>query len=187
MPIEPDTKDWTWVLDRACPECGFDARTVVPDQMGTMVRVNAAEWQRVLARGRDELTARPSDDRWSALEYACHVRDVFRLYDQRLALMLTEDDPDFVNWDQDVAAVADRYNEQDPALVAAAITEAAGPLADRFDSVQGDAWQRTGNRSDGARFTVDSFARYLIHDPIHHLVDVERGFDALAARDNAPG
>jgi len=24
MPIMPDTKDWTWVLRRACPECGFD-------------------------------------------------------------------------------------------------------------------------------------------------------------------
>ena len=23
--LERDTKDWTWVLDRACGECGFDA------------------------------------------------------------------------------------------------------------------------------------------------------------------
>ena len=22
MPIEPDTKDWTWVLHERCPECG---------------------------------------------------------------------------------------------------------------------------------------------------------------------
>jgi hypothetical protein len=22
--IIPDTKDWTWVLDRPCPECGLD-------------------------------------------------------------------------------------------------------------------------------------------------------------------
>ena len=22
--ITPDTKDWTWVLERTCPECGFD-------------------------------------------------------------------------------------------------------------------------------------------------------------------
>lgn len=182
MPIEPDTKDWTWVLDRPCPECGFDARAVELDQVGQMVRDNAAEWQRVLARPRDELTTRPSDDRWSALEYACHVRDVFRLYDQRLALMLTEDDPDFANWDQDAAAVADRYDEQDPGLVAAAIDQAAGPMAARFDSVSGDAWQRTGNRSDGATFTVDSFARYFIHDPVHHLVDVARGFALLAER-----
>jgi hypothetical protein len=181
MPIEPDTKDWTWVLDRTCPECGLEAGAVALDQVGQMVRDNAAEWQQVLAHPRHELTTRPSDDRWSALEYACHVRDVLRLYDQRLALMLTEDDPDFANWDQDDAAIADRYNEQEPALVAEAISEAAGPLADRFDGVTGDQWQRTGNRSDGATFTIESFARYFIHDPVHHLDDVAKGFAVLAA------
>jgi hypothetical protein len=38
--------------------------------------------------------------------------------------------------------------------------------------VTGDQWQRTGNRSDGARFTVETFARYFAHDPVHHLYDV---------------
>ena len=179
MPIVPDTKDWTWVLERPCPECGFDASTLSPTDVAGLVRENAAAWVDVLARPPAELTARPSDDRWSALEYACHVRDVLRLYDQRLALMLTEDDPDFANWDQDETAVADRYNEQDPREVAAALDEAAGAIADRFGSVEGDAWRRTGNRSDGASFTVDTFARYFIHDPVHHLDDVARGFAAL--------
>ena len=36
----------------------------------------------------------------------------------------------------------------------------------------GDEWHRTGARSDGARFTVATFARYFVHDPIHHLYDV---------------
>ena len=27
MAIVPDTKDWTWVLERPCDECGFDARS----------------------------------------------------------------------------------------------------------------------------------------------------------------
>jgi hypothetical protein len=38
--------------------------------------------------------------------------------------------------------------------------------------VTGSQWQRTGRRSDGASFTVETFARYLIHDPVHHLYDV---------------
>lgn len=182
MPIEPDTKDWTWVLERTCTECGFDAASVDLGQIGQLTRANAAAWGPVLARSRDEVTARPSDDRWSALEYACHVRDVFRIFDQRLALMLTEDGPHFPNWDQDETALSDRYNDQDPAKAAAAITGNAGPLADRFDSVAGAAWQRTGCRSDGATFTVDTFARYFLHDLVHHLVDVDKGFADLAAR-----
>jgi hypothetical protein len=33
-------------------------------------------------------------------------------------------------------------------------------------------WSRPGHRSDGAVFTIDSFTRYLLHDPLHHLWDV---------------
>jgi DinB superfamily len=170
MPIEPDLKDWTWVLERRCPECGFFGAEVRVEALGPMIRDNALAWTAVL--GADDVTVRPSDDRWSVLEYACHVRDVFRIYDQRLALMLAEDDPHFPNWDQDASAVDDAYNDQDPAVVATEIVMAGNRLADAFDAVTGDQWARTGVRSDGVAFTVDTFGRYFIHDPIHHLVDV---------------
>jgi len=171
VPIVPDSKDWTWVLDRPCPECGFDASAFEREHVGQMIRENAEAWRDVLARG-DGVGRRPSDDRWSALEYGCHVRDVFRLYDERLGLMLDQDDPQFPNWDQDVTAVEDRYGEQDSAAVADEIGRGAAQLADSFDAVAGGQWDRTGSRSDGAHFTVESFARYFIHDPIHHLHDV---------------
>jgi hypothetical protein len=58
----------------------------------------------------------------------------------------------------------------------------AGVLADRFDSVPDAAWSRTGLRSDGAAFTIDTFSRYLLHDPVHHLYDVLRGFELLDQR-----
>ena len=177
MPIVPDDKDWTWVLERPCPECGFDASTFPVTEVTGAIRANAATWRSLLAH--PAAGQRPSDDRWSALEYACHVRDVFRRYDQRLGLMLTEDDPGFENWDQDASAVEDRYAEQDPAVVADELETAAATLADAFDTVEGDQWQRTGTRSDGARFTVDTFARYFVHDPIHHVWDVEQGYAAL--------
>jgi hypothetical protein len=57
-------------------------------------------------------------------------------------------------------------------VVAPQLATAAGTLAVRFDGVHGHQWERPGRRSDGARFTVASFARYFIHDPIHHLHDV---------------
>jgi hypothetical protein len=171
MPITPDTKDWTWVLERPCPECGFEATGFPRERVGAMLRDNAAAWPAVLERGDAGVRAR--DDRWSPLEYACHVRDVFRLYDRRLQLMLTEDDPWFENWDQDATAVEERYQDQDPATVASDLVAAGGDLAGRFDGVTGDQWARTGHRSDGADFTIETFARYLVHDPVHHLWDVE--------------
>ena len=171
MTITPDTKDWTWVLQRPCPECGFDTMGFPADAVPGMIMANAAAWQAALD-GASDVRARPELGKWSPLEYACHVRDVFRLFDQRLELMLSQDDPQFPNWDQDETAVADRYGEQDPAEVAAALRRAAFAIAGRFETVTGDQWRRTGGRSDGARFTVDTFARYLVHDPVHHLYDV---------------
>jgi len=170
MPIMPDTKDWTWVLRRACPQCGFDAQQFPRERIGAMIRDNAGQWQVVLAR--PDVGARPDDTTWSPLEYACHVRDVFRLYDERLRLMLTQDDPLYPNWDQDATAVADRYDEQNPQTVAAELKAAGEQVASRFDGVTGDGWPRTGRRSDGASFTVETFARYFAHDWVHHLWDV---------------
>jgi hypothetical protein len=136
-----------------------------------MVRDNAAEWRAVLT-GPGDARLRPSPGKWSALEYGCHVRDVLRLYDFRLRLMLTQDGPQFPDWDQDAAAVSDRYDQQDPAVVCDELAEAAGAIAAEFGNLSGHQWQRTGTRSDGAQFTVETFGRYLIHDPVHHLYDV---------------
>lgn len=112
------------------------------------------------------------DNRGTRLEYGCHVRDVLRLTDYRLTLMLTADGPVFPSWNQDAAAISDRYGEQDPVAVAGALHEAAQMVAARLEELPGSAWPRTGTRDDGARFTVESFARYNIHDEVHHLYDV---------------
>ncbi|WP_117208186.1 DinB family protein [Allorhizocola rhizosphaerae] len=169
--IVPDTKDWTWVLQRPCPECGFNASGIGRSDIPTVIRENAEAWQDVFRAG-GELHVRRRPDVWSPLEYACHVRDVFRIYEYRLGLMLSQDDPHFPNWDQDATAVQERYGEQDPAKVIVELGLAAESVAAAFARVEGDQWARTGNRSDGARFTVESIGRYFVHDPIHHLHDV---------------
>jgi hypothetical protein len=171
MAIAGDTKDWTWVLDRPCPECGFDTGKVSGPQVPQLLRDNASAWSRLLSE-RPVVRTRPSEDRWSDLEYACHVRDVFRIFDQRLHLMLVEDNPTFANWDQDATAIAEAYHAQDPAVVAVQLQDAADALVRSFEGVDPGSWRRTGTRSDGAAFTVETFARYLIHDPAHHLHDV---------------
>ncbi len=165
-----DAKNWTWVLERACPECGFDATQVTGDQVGALVRRAAADL--VVALSAPDCAVRPEPEVWSALEYACHVRDVCTVFDERLALMLQEDDPAFANWDQDATAEQERYGEQDPSVVAGALHAGAGRLAAAFDAVSGTQWQRTGRRSDGSRFTVLTLGQYLVHDPLHHVWDV---------------
>lgn len=172
--ITPDDKDWTWVLEQVCPECGFDASACSHTEVARLLRANAAAWQALHRSGRIA-PGRLDAATWSSLEYACHVRDVFARFDQRLGLMLDEDDPAFPNWDQDATAEEDRYDEQDPDVVIADLVANAEVITARLDAIAGEQWDRTGRRSDGSNFTVASISRYLVHDPVHHLWDVTRG------------
>jgi hypothetical protein len=169
----PDTKDWTWVLERACPECGFDTRTITGPDVAAWVDRLAREWRDQLVAGTD-VAVRTEDDRWSVLEYGCHVRDVFALAHTRSSLMLTQDDPTFENWDQDETAIEADYAHQDPHRVADELEQAARGFAEILEKVPESGWPRPGRRSDGARFTVETFARYIVHDPMHHLWDVRQ-------------
>ncbi len=168
--IEPDTKDWTWVLERACPECGFVAGAVATGDFAEVIRDNVRTWQVVLTL--PDAATRPTPTTWSPVEYACHVRDVHRVFDLRVGLMLDQDEPRFPNWDQDETAVAERYAEQDPAMVSDELVEAAERVAARYESVPPEAWGRRGLRSNGSEFTVESIGRYHLHDLVHHAWDV---------------
>ncbi len=179
----PDTKDWTWVLERPCPQCGFDAATVDPTDVAALLRANAASFRSALKRG-DIVQERPpvppgQAPKWSAIEYGSHVRDVYRMAAERITAMIKKDGPTFVDWDQDRTAVADDYRSADADRVSYELAVDAGKVADLLDKVRGEQWHRTGTRSDGATFTIASFALYILHDVSHHLWDVEQGFQAI--------
>ena len=111
--IEPDTKDWTWVLERPCPECGFDAAAQsladLPRLLhDTAMIVVATCWP---APTRDAPGRRRCGRRWStpatSATCTCSSPSASRL-------MLAEDEPTFANWDQDETAVERDYGEPGP-------------------------------------------------------------------------
>lgn len=171
MAIIPDTKDWTWVLERSCEECGFDARSIDPAGAGDTVLATVPRWRSVLAR--PDAAVRTDDTTWSAVEYGCHVRDMLALFAERTVLIRDEDDPWFENWDQDVAAVAGRYDREDAAEVAAGLARAAADFAAALATVTD--WSRPGRRSNGSTFTAATLTTYALHDLHHHLEFDVRG------------
>jgi hypothetical protein len=170
MPIVPDEKDWTWVLSRPCPECHFDASSATPATVPGSIESLIPRWLAVLRR--PDAAQRPDDHTWSALEYACHVRDDFALFDQRLNLMLAEDDARFEDWDQDRTAIEKDYANADPAEVGRELAAEGHQAAESFAGVHEDDWGRKGLRSNGSQFTVLTLSQYFLHDVVHHLHDV---------------
>ncbi|GAB10655.1 hypothetical protein GOARA_061_00940 [Gordonia araii NBRC 100433] len=167
-----DTKDWSVYAARRCDECGFDASAVDRDDIAAKVRVAANDWAGFLRDSEaGELRERPAPQVWSPLEYGVHVRDVIRLFTDRVGQMLTMDSPGFPGWDQEAAAAAARYNEQDPGIVAEEVAADGDRLGRVVDGLAAGDWDRVGAR-ETRQFTVEFLLRYLLHDVMHHWHDV---------------
>ena len=130
------------------------------------------------------LRRRPDEQTWSALEYACHVRDVFDTYGARVARILAEDEPVLDSMDRDERPVRDRYNEQDPAVVAEQVADRAAALAAAFESLAPEAWERTAIHPypEPAPRSLAWMARHVVHEGNHHLLDIGRVLRAARGR-----
>lgn len=166
----PDSKDWTWVLDSVCDECGQDVRGLDPHLIAALVRDSVPRFAAALRR--PNAGTRPSPQVWSPLEYCAHVGDMYEVMDRRLELILGQDEPTFANWDQDEAAVRHDYAAQSPRLVVERLRATAESFAVTLDTMRGAQLERRGFRSNGSVFTAATLARYAWHDAAHHLHDI---------------
>ncbi|WP_436796237.1 DinB family protein [Actinospongicola halichondriae] len=169
-----------------CPECQFDGDSVedVAGEIDALGRKYGAPLTRFLP-GEDGpalLRTRPAPDVWSPLEYACHVRDVLGLFEERTRLMADQPGVRFASWDHDAAVTDDAYNDSDPTVVAAEIADATSRYAATLRALGGDQWASSGERSDGEIFTIDSLARYGLHEAKHHQLDIGRGLRSARGR-----
>ena len=113
---------------------------------------------------------------WSALEYACHVRDVFVVQQERLTRALSEERPTFPAMGRDERVTLDRYNEQRLDTVLAELGEAAARLADAFDALDDTQRQRVGVYPYPApeERTMTWLGCTAVHEGVHHLLDIGR-------------
>jgi hypothetical protein len=161
-------------LDDACPDCGF-TYSVGRAEITPWLRADADAFVDKLARFDDaSVRIRPAPDVWSPLEYACHVRDVLRVQRERVQLAQREIEPHFVPMGRDERVVADRYNDQDPAEVAAELSGAAEALASFLDRLDPAGWERTGvyNYPEPSLRTVEWIAIHTDHELLHHRGDL---------------
>jgi hypothetical protein len=171
-PAAPDDSDWTWVLSRPCPDCGFDATALRAEEVPARLRDAAGRYAAVLVR--DDVRTRPADGVWSPLEYACHVRDVCDVMRARIEQILDGDGAvvQFTNWDQDATANERQYWRADPPAVQGELADAFEAAAAAYERPSGDQWQWPALRSNGSEFTARTLALYFLHDVQHHLWDV---------------
>ena len=164
-------------MDR-CDACDFVYADLPTAEVAARMRTFPAAYRdRLTSHDLTAVRTRPDPGTWSALEYACHVRDVFEVQNERARLALTDDTPTFVPMGRDERAVDRRYNDQDPIAVAAELEAAARALARTFDGLDAKGWERTGiyNWPTPTERDLAWLARHTVHEGLHHLRDVDAG------------
>ena len=165
--------------------CGLDLDTINPPDAVAALRSFPRRYRAVLTGFEDDedpealLRRRPDPSTWSALEYAAHVRDVFRLFDDRIRQALSSDGVEVADWDHEAAAAG--YGGEEPSRVLDALVEAAERLAGAVSQVPDDGWDRAVVRL-GQRESVLAMARKAVHEGSHHLKDVEKVVQAVRGR-----
>jgi len=163
-----------------CEQCGFVYDELPEHQIGRALRMLPAQYGTVLGIEDWRLRAHPIGGAWSALEYACHVRDIFHVQRERVEQALVEDEPSFEPMGRDDLVVTRRYNEQDPVSVEQQLTLNARSLAELFEGLDPTQLARTAiyNYPTKAPRTIAWIGRHTVHEGRHHLRDMEHVIDA---------
>lgn len=157
-----------------CDVCGFNFDTVGRADVADRVRAATAEISSLLTDHPEPSLERPSPERWSATEYAAHVRDVLLIMRDRLVIGLIEDDPGFKPLYRDERVALGLYARDTSVEIAAELGAAAAMFLRLFLAIDPQLLARPVQFGfpDPQTRTLLWMGLQAIHESEHHLVDI---------------
>jgi len=115
----------------------------------------------------------PQPGKWSAIEIACHLRDIDRLYAERVSKAAFSERPEF--WMMDNADVSEklRYRDAEPLTVLKEHRRRREDLASLLRALPHGAWQRTGLHPKRGELTIEELAQVIADHDDNHLRQIE--------------
>ena len=160
-----------------CAECGFSYEEIAVADIATAVHGAMARYGDVLdlpaATGHG--TVRPEPGVWSAVEYACHVRDVLLVQRERALLALVEDNPSFSPIYREERVALAGYGHQPVATLVGQLTVAADLVATVFAGLSAEQAARPCiyTYPQTTQRDVTWLGRHTVHELVHHLGDIQ--------------
>lgn len=118
------------------------------------------------------LRRKPSPEKWSAMEVACHLRDVERLWADRLVKAAFSDRPAFYMLDVDSMAAKNGYNTQD---LGVALKEFARLRDDNLRLLRAlppSQWKKAGVHPKRGEITIERIAEIMTGHDLGHFSQI---------------
>jgi hypothetical protein len=120
-----------------------------------------------------EWDAREAPGEWSPREIAHHLADSEMASALRIRMLLAQDHPQVVGYDQEQYARVLYYDRPvEPSLAAfKAARESTAPILCRMTDAQ---WQRAGTHSESGPYTAEDWLRIYAHHAYEHADQIRR-------------
>jgi DinB superfamily len=171
-------------VDR-CEQCGFVYGGIGTADIPDAMRALSLQYQDALLEPgvAGLVRMRPAPDVWSALEYACHVRDVWLVQRDRAILALVEDTPTYARMCPDERTYLAGYQREDVTEVAGEVVMGANLMAKLFEGLASHQLARPCiyNYPEPLERDVAWLGHHTLHEATHHLEDLRSALARLAA------
>jgi hypothetical protein len=121
----------------------------------------------------DALRRPPGAGKWSAIETACHLRDIDRLYAERVTKTAFSDRPSFWMMDNERVPELLGYRTADPKAVLREHRRGRGELTSLLRALPHPQWQRTGIHPKRGEITIEKLAEVIADHDDNHLRRIE--------------
>jgi hypothetical protein len=160
---------WIYAGDEPshCPVCGYDW-AIDPDAALDAVSSSAARYASLLD-GRDGMVP-AADGGWNATAYLWHLTDLARSWSERWVQLAVMPGSLLVGWDPDVLAEARSYRSLPTAPALWALSTSTATFVALGDRLLPETTFLHGDWGEG---TVADGTRWLGHEFVHHLLDVD--------------
>ncbi len=150
-----------------CAGCGYDW-SIHPHAALESITSSAAQYA-VLLEGRDGMVP-AADGGWNATAYLWHLTDLARSWSERWVQLSAAPGSLLVGWDPNVLADARNYRSLPTVAALWALSTATSTFVALGEQLPGDTAFLHGDWGMG---TVADGTRWLAHEFVHHLLDVD--------------
>jgi hypothetical protein len=168
---------WTRIQQEACPQCGDNPSSRPPGHLGPLAVDRAAKWREFLVQADAAfLRTNPEAEMFvfSPLQYGAHVRDMLKVYGNRMVLGLEQEKPTAPLF-YPTQEVFESYNLLGAHELATDIERWADRLATLVAGMESSSWSRTVINDRGVygayTFTIAGLTCNAVHEAHHHLLD----------------
>ena len=121
-----------------------------------------------------ELSAVPQRGEWSTSQVAAHMADAELVYSVRIRMMLTDDNPTLVGYDQEAWAARLSMTDESVAGAIARFRILREANLRLYESLEEDEWDRVGTHEEQGLVSIKGTVETLIGHDRSHLDQIRK-------------